>query len=110
MASRHTDLAPVAVVDRSPIGRGPDSCRGTLSTVFAALVVIALTTAIILRNRVIRGSSGPLTERTPVPSKTFALWGVGATVTERDVQRRWDAARVAPGNDVGRRHEFTAAA
>ncbi|UMB72382.1 carbon starvation protein A [Mycobacterium paraterrae] len=66
------------------------SIQGTLSIVFAAVVVIVLISAIGVTVKVIRGSGGlPLTEADPVPSKTFAPSGMIATPEERRVQRQW---------------------
>jgi carbon starvation protein len=70
--------------------------QGTLSIIFASVVVIVLAAAIIVTYRAIRGSGKPLTEDDPVPSRMFAPSGMIPTVVEREVQRRWDALRVTP--------------
>jgi carbon starvation protein len=70
--------------------------QGTLSIVFAVVVLIVLLTAIVVVYRVIRGHGSPLTEDEPVPSKMFAPSGMIATAGEREVQRRWDALHLAP--------------
>jgi carbon starvation protein len=70
--------------------------QGTLSIIFASVVVIVLAAAIIVTYRAIRGSGNPLTEDDPVPSRMFAPSGMIPTVVEREVQRRWDALRVTP--------------
>jgi carbon starvation protein len=70
--------------------------QGTLSIIFAAVVVIVLFAAIITIYKVIRGSGRPLSEDSPVPSTRFAPSGMVATSGEREVQRRWAAYRTAP--------------
>jgi carbon starvation protein len=65
--------------------------QGTLSIVFAMVVVIVLVAGVVIVLRVIRGGGTPLTEDDPVPSKLFAPSGLIPTATEREVQRRWDA-------------------
>jgi carbon starvation protein len=70
--------------------------QGTLSIIFASVVVIVLAAAIIVTYRAIRGSGKPLTEDDPMPSRMFAPSGMIPTVVEREVQRRWDALRVTP--------------
>jgi len=70
--------------------------QGTLSIVFAVIVVIVLVAAIIVIFKVIRGNGRPLTEDDPVPSTMFAPSGMIASAGEREVQRQWDALRPAP--------------
>jgi carbon starvation protein len=70
--------------------------QGTLSVIFATVVIIVLVAAIIMVFKTIRGDGLPLTEDDPVPSRMFAPSGMIPTVVEREVQRRWDALRVTP--------------
>ncbi|HZC94002.1 MAG TPA: carbon starvation CstA family protein [Mycobacterium sp.] len=70
--------------------------QGTLSIVFAVVVLIVLLAAIVVVYRVIRGHGSPLTEDEPVPSKMFAPSGMIATAGEREVQRQWDTLHLAP--------------
>jgi carbon starvation protein len=70
--------------------------QGTLSIIFASVVVIVLAAAIIVTYKAIRGSGKPLTEDDPVPSRMFAPSGMIPTVVEREVHGRWDALRVTP--------------
>jgi carbon starvation protein len=67
------------------------SIQGTLSIVFAALVVIVFATGVIMALWVIRGGGTPLTEDDPVPSRLFGPAGLIPTAKEREVQRQWDA-------------------
>jgi carbon starvation protein len=69
--------------------------QGTLSILFAAVVVIVLFAAIIAIYKVIRGGGRPLSEDSPLPSTRFAPSGIVATSGEREVQRRWAAHRTA---------------
>ncbi|WP_293001599.1 carbon starvation CstA family protein [Mycobacterium sp.] len=63
--------------------------QGTLSIVFAVIVLVVLITAITVTVKTIRGNGPPLSEDDPVPSKTFAPSGIIATPAERTVQRQW---------------------
>jgi carbon starvation protein len=65
--------------------------QGTLSILFALVVVIVLVAGIVVALRVIRGGGRPLAEDDPVPSKFFAPSGLVPTPSERKVQRQWDA-------------------
>jgi carbon starvation protein len=74
--------------------------QGTLSVLFATVVVIVLAAAIIVTFKAIRGGM-PLTEDEPVPSRRFAPSGLVSTFGEREVQRQWDALRLAPSGQTG---------
>jgi carbon starvation protein len=69
--------------------------QGTLSILFALVVVIVFVAGVIMALRAIRGGGRPLTEDEPVPSKRFAPSGLIATGGERQVQREWDALAAA---------------
>ncbi|WP_172830495.1 carbon starvation CstA family protein [Mycobacterium asiaticum] len=64
--------------------------QGTLSIVFALVVVIVAVAGIVVSYRVFRGSDPRLTEFDPVDSKRFAPAGLIPTAAEREVQRQWD--------------------
>lgn len=67
--------------------------QGTLSILFALVVVIVVIMAIVVALRTIRGDgTPPLSEDDPVPSKRFAPSGLISTAAEREVQRQWDGA------------------
>jgi carbon starvation protein len=65
--------------------------QGTLSVLFALVVVIVLIAGVIVAVGAIRGGGRPLTEDEPVPSKRFAPSGLLANPAERKLQRQWDA-------------------
>jgi carbon starvation protein len=65
--------------------------QGTLSIVFALMVVIVFGAGLIMVLRALRGGGTPLTEDEPVPSKLFAPSGLIPTKFEREVQKQWDA-------------------
>ncbi len=75
--------------------------QGTLSIVFAVLVIIVFATGVIMALRVMRGGGSPLTEDEPVPSRLFAPSGLIPTAKEREVQRQWDALAKSPTKSVG---------
>ncbi len=64
--------------------------QGTLSIVFAVLVVIVFAAGVVMALRAIRGTGQPLTEDEPVPSRIFAPSGMIATAAEKEVQKQWD--------------------
>jgi carbon starvation protein len=75
--------------------------QGTLSIVFAALVIIVFVTGLIVALRTVRGTGRPLTEDEPVPSRIFAPSGLIPTQVEREVQKRWDALPKSQARSVG---------
>ncbi|NBQ43350.1 MAG: carbon starvation protein A, partial [Mycobacteriaceae bacterium] len=75
--------------------------QGTLSIVFAALVIIVVTAGAVMIVRSIRGTGRPLTEEDPVPSRIFAPSGLVATPIEKEVQQQWDELPLSPARSVG---------
>jgi carbon starvation protein len=75
--------------------------QGTLSIVFAALVVIVFVTGLMVALRAVRGTGRPLTEDEPVPSRIFGPSGLIATHNEREVQKQWDALPKSHAKSVG---------
>jgi carbon starvation protein len=65
--------------------------QGTLSILFALVVIIVFVAGIIVAFKAIRGGGRPLTEDEPVSSKRFAPAGLIPTTGERSLQKRWDA-------------------
>ncbi|BBZ38296.1 carbon starvation CstA family protein [Mycobacterium conspicuum] len=65
--------------------------QGTLSILFALVVIIVVIVGAAVALRAIRGGGRPLSEDDPVPSKRFAPSGLIATAAEREVQSAWDA-------------------
>ncbi|BBX17614.1 carbon starvation protein A [Mycolicibacterium duvalii] len=65
--------------------------QGTLSIVFAVLVIIVFTAGVIAASHAIRGRGRPLTEEEPIPSRIFSPSGMVMTTAEKEVQKRWDA-------------------
>ena len=78
--------------------------QGTLSIVFALLVVVVVLVGIIVALQAIRGGGRPLTEDEPVPSRRFAPRGLIATDIEKEVQKEWDALPSSPARPVGTGH------
>ncbi len=72
--------------------------QGTLSILFASVVVIVVVAGIIVALRALRGGGRPLTEDDSVPSRFFAPSGLIPTAAEREVQRQWDARPTSASN------------
>lgn len=65
--------------------------QGTLSIVFAVLVLVVAVVGTIVCVRAWRAGESPTTESPEEPSKIFAPSGFIATPAEREVQKEWDA-------------------
>ncbi len=78
--------------------------QGTLSIVFAVLVLIVFVTGLIVALRVIRGEGPPLAEEQPVPSRLFAPSGLIVSAAEKEVQEQWDALPASHARSVGTAH------
>lgn len=65
--------------------------QGTLSIVFAVLVVVVVAAGVVMALQAIRGKGRPLSVDDPVPSRIFAPSGLRATDAEKEVQAQWDA-------------------
>jgi carbon starvation protein len=75
--------------------------QGTLSIVFASLVVIVFVAGVIVVLNALRGTGRPLMEDEPVPSRIFAPSGLIPTHAEREVQKQWDALPSSQTKSVG---------
>lgn len=64
--------------------------QGTLSVIFASVVVIVIVAAIIMAYKLIRDHGEPLTEDEPVPSRMLAPSGMIPSAAERELQKQWD--------------------
>ncbi|SBS77049.1 carbon starvation protein [uncultured Mycobacterium sp.] len=75
--------------------------QGTLSIVFAVLVIIVVLAGVVMALRAIRGGGRELTEDTPVPSKIFGPSSLITTSAEKEVQKQWDALPSPHAKSVG---------
>ncbi|BBY65868.1 carbon starvation CstA family protein [Mycolicibacterium helvum] len=75
--------------------------QGTLSIVFAVLVIIVVLAGVIMALRAIRGGGRELSEDTPVPSKIFGPSSLITTSAEKEVQKQWDALPAPHAKSVG---------
>src|SRR5262249_31231000 len=75
--------------------------QGTLSILFALVVVIVFVAGVVVAVKAIRGGGRPLTEDDPVPSKRFAPSGLIPTAGERNLQRQWDVLPASTPGSVG---------
>jgi carbon starvation protein len=71
--------------------------QGTLSVVFALLVVIVFTAGVIVALKALRGATVALSEDEPVASRIFAPSGMIPTKAEKEVQKQWD--ELPPGHN-----------
>jgi len=70
--------------------------QGSLSIIFASLVIIVFVAGLVVAIRAIRGTGRPLAEDEPVPSRLFAPSGLFPTSAEKEVQKQWDALPKSP--------------
>lgn len=75
--------------------------QGTLSIIFASVVVIVFVAGVVVVIRSLQGTGKPLTEDEPVPSRIFAPSGLIPTKPEREVQKQWDALPKSQAKSVG---------
>jgi carbon starvation protein len=75
--------------------------QGTLSILFAAMVIIVFAAGLIMAMRVLRGRGTPLTEDEPVASRLFAPSGLIPSKAEKEVQKQWDALPKSHARSVG---------
>ncbi|WP_059021120.1 carbon starvation CstA family protein [Mycobacterium sp. M26] len=75
--------------------------QGTLSIVFAVVVLIVVAAGVVMSLRAIRGGGRPLAEETPVPSKIFGPSSLIATAAEKEVAKQWDALPAPHAKSVG---------
>ena len=75
--------------------------QGTLSIIFALVVIVVVSAAVVVAVRTIRGVERPLAVETPVPSKLFGPSHLFATSVEKEVQQQWDALPALPARSAG---------
>ena len=75
--------------------------QGTLSIVFAVLVIIVFAAGVLMIVRSVRGGGRPLAEEEPVPSHIFGPSGLLTTPVEKEVQQQWDEFAVSPARSAG---------
>ena len=75
--------------------------QGTLSVLFAVLVVIVFAAGVAVALKAIRGGGRPLSADEPVPSQLFAPSGMIPTAAEKEVQKLWDESPRSPARSVG---------
>ncbi|MGC5163819.1 carbon starvation CstA family protein [Rhodococcus sp. DT1] len=64
--------------------------QGTLSIVFAGLVLVVVAAGLVVCVKAVRAGGLPTTESPDVPSKIFAPAGFVPTPAERELQKQWD--------------------
>jgi carbon starvation protein len=75
--------------------------QGSLSILFALLVLMVVVAGLMVAVRAIQGKGSPLTEDEQVPSRLFAPSGLIPTKAEREVQKQWDALPNSHAKSVG---------
>lgn len=78
--------------------------QGSLSIIFAVLVLIVVAAGVVMVVRHLRGGGSPTTEDDPVPSRIFAPSGLISTEAEKEVQKQWDALPPSHARSVGTGH------
>jgi len=68
--------------------------QGTLSIVFALLVIVVVAAGVIVSIRAIQGRARPPAEESAVPSRIFGPSSLITTGPEREVQKQWDELSV----------------
>ncbi len=76
--------------------------QGTLSVIFAVVVIIVVTAGVTVSIKAIRGGGRPLTEDEPIPSQIFGPSSLFTTPAEREVQKQWDALPKAKPHSQGK--------
>ncbi|WP_067817001.1 carbon starvation CstA family protein [Nocardia inohanensis] len=84
-------LAPAKTMDDMDKVVRNTFIQGTLSIVFAVLVLIVAVVGALVVLKAIRNGGGETTETAEEPSKIFGPSGFIATPAEKQVQREWDA-------------------
>ena len=75
--------------------------QGTLSIIFALLVVIVFVAGVIMVIKALRGTAPPSTEEPVAPSRIFGPSGLHTTAAEKEVQKQWDALPKSHARSVG---------
>jgi carbon starvation protein len=75
--------------------------QGTLSIVFAVLVVIVVVAGVIVALKALRGGGRPLSADEPVASRLFAPSGMIPTAAEKEVQKQWNDLPDSAAKSVG---------
>jgi carbon starvation protein len=75
--------------------------QGSLSILFALMVIIVFGAGLIMAMRVLRGGGTPSTEDEPVASRLFAPSGLVPSKAEKEVQKQWDALPKSHARSVG---------
>jgi len=75
--------------------------QGTLSILFATVVLIVVASAIVMTIRSMRGRGRPLAVEKPVPSRIFGPSRLLATPVEKEVQKQWDTLADSPVRSAG---------
>jgi carbon starvation protein len=76
--------------------------QGTLSIVFAVLVLIVFVAGVIVALEALRGGGRTLSEDDPVPSHIFAPSGMIPTAAEKEVQKQWDELPARPDKSAAK--------
>ncbi len=71
--------------------------QGSLSIIFAVLVIVVFVAGVVVALRAIRGGGSPSSDDEPVPSRLFAPSSLIPTKVEREVQKQWDELPASRG-------------
>ena len=91
LANGETSLGPAASVEAMNAVVRNTAVQGTLSIIFAVLVIIVIGVALRVSIRAVRAGGETSTETEVVPSRIFAPSSLMATKAEKAVEKRWAA-------------------
>ncbi len=100
LAAGETSLGPAQSVDAMQAVVRNTFVQGTLSILFALLIIIILLDALRVSIKAYRGGKVTTAEAPYVPSRIFAPSGMVPTPEERDLQEEWDAWVAKHPDDV----------
>ncbi|WP_307787555.1 carbon starvation CstA family protein [Mycolicibacterium sp. S2-37] len=75
--------------------------QGTLSVIFAILVIVVVVAGVVVAVQSIRGRGRPLAEDEHLPSRLFAPSGMIPTHAEKEVEKQWNALPGSHTRSVG---------
>jgi carbon starvation protein len=76
--------------------------QGMLSIIFALVVIVVVSSAVVMAVRSIRGGGRSLAVENPIPSKLFGPSHLFATPVEKEVQQQWEGLAITGPDSAAR--------